>query len=363
MSEKLRFGVIGTSFINAFHIRSINSHPQAEVIAVCGRNAENAQKVANENGIPHVYSDYGDLIAQNNLDGIVVGTPDYLHHEMVLRGAEAGLHIVCEKPVAQTLDQALEMLGAVESSNLNHMTFFSFRWVPHYARLKEMLDDGYVGRILLAELRFLQPSIPDPEGTYDWHYDSKHGTGALGNISSHAIHLAHWFIGDIETVVSLSTTHFDRLGEEKDETPQLDDTVFMTVRFNNGAIGSIHASSSATTSWQEQMVSIRGTEGNLEAGFNREGAALYGAKAGEPSKLIAGPDDLWDDVELSEGNIWDGLIKTSQKSSIGCRQFIDDIMANRRSVPSLQDGVKVQAVMEAAAKSSISGRAEAVARV
>ena len=91
MSDKLRFGVIGTSSMNIFHIMSINSHPHAEVIAVCGRNAEKAQKVAHEHGISHIYTDYQDLIALNTLDAVVVGTPDYLHHEMVLRSAEAGL--------------------------------------------------------------------------------------------------------------------------------------------------------------------------------------------------------------------------------------------------------------------------------
>lgn len=362
MSEKLRFGVIGTSFVNILHIRSINSHPRAEVVSVCGRNTERAQEVANQNGVPHVYEDYRELIRNDNLDAVVVGTPDYLHHEMGLVAAEAGLHVACEKPMAQSLDQALDMLNVVESAGVRHLMFFSYRWIPHYARLKEMLSEGYVGQILTAELRYLSPGIPGSENPYDWHYDPRRGMGALGNQGSHIIHLAQWLVGEIDVVAALSTAQFDRLGEEKGDEDQLDDTVFMTVRFAEDVIGSIHASASAVTPGQEQLISIRGTDGTLEAGSDADGFWLAGAKPGESLKRIAGPDDLWENVDLSKS--WLGrFAETTQKQSVWARLLIDDIVTDHQSEPNLRDGAKAQAVMEAAKRSSLSGAAETVSDV
>ena len=362
MKDKIRFGVIGTSFINKMHIMSINSHPRAEVISVCGRNAERAQEIANQNGVSHVYSDYRELIRNNNLDAVVVGTPDYLQYEMVLLAAKSGLHVASEKPLAHDFNQAAEMLHAVKSRKLHHLTFFTFRWVPHNVRLKELLDEGYVGRILSAELMYLSPDIPGPEIKYDWHYDTRHGTGVLGNIGSHIIHLAQWLVGDIEAATAVSTAHFNRLGFENKDLQQSDDTIFIAVRFSGGAIGSIHASASAVTPDQEQLILIRGTDGTLEAGLNADGPFLMGAKAGEPLKLVAGPDDLWDGVDMSK-EFGGRFIEMIQKQSIWDRLFIDDILADIQSAPNFLDGAKVQAVMTAAVQSSTSGSIETVAKI
>ena len=360
MSDKLRFGVIGTSWMNAFHMKSINSHPQAEVRAICGRDGERARSVAQEHNVPHVHSDYRELIARGDLDAVVVGTPDYLHHEMVLRLAETGLHIMCEKPLAQTLEQAIEMVQAAESSKRSSMTFFTYRWLPHYQRLKELLDEGYIGRVLFAEFKYLSPGIPGPEPSYHWHYDPRRGTGILGTFGSHLIDLAHWLVGDIVTVGAMSTVHFDRLGENGSEVPQLDDTVLMTVRYHSGALGSLHLGSSAAPAGQEQLLSIHGDEGTLEtSSLESEGLTLRGGKTGEPLTIIAGPDDLWDGIDLSQDSLG-RFVEYFTTHPVGNRQFIDDILSNRSSVPSLRDGARAQAVMEAAKISSQSGKCEDV---
>ena len=361
MNDHLRFGVIGTSLMNAFHMKAINSHPQAEVRAICGRDADKARKVAQEQGVPNVHGDFKELIERDDLDAIVVGTPDYLHCEMVVSAAEAGLHVVCEKPLAQSLDQAFEMLQATDSSGCNSMTFFTYCWLPHYRRLKELLSEGFVGRILSAEFRYLTPGVPN-KPVYTWHFDPRQGTGILGGFGSHLIYLALWLVGEVEGISAMSTVHFDRLGEAGSEVVQLDDTVFMTLRHNGGAIGSLHVSYSAAPSGQEQLLSIHGDAGTLEASMDPEGLTLRGGKAGEPLTVIAGPDEMWDGVDLSQDSLG-RVVEYFTIHPIGIRRFIDDTLSQTSSVPSLRDGVRVQAVMEAARNSSRSGRYEEVAVV
>ena len=360
MSDKLRFGVIGTSWMNAFHMKSINNHPQAEVRAICGRDVEKANAVAVEHGVPYVHADYAEMIGRDDLDAVVVGAPDYLHHEMVLRAAEAGLHIVCEKPLAQTLDQAMEMLRGAESSQRNSMIFFTNRWIPHCQRLKQLLSEGFVGRVLSTEFRSFSGGVPGPEPVYDWHFDPRRGTGNLGNAGSHVIDLAHWLVGDIDTVAAMSTVYFDRLAKEGNDLQQLDDTVLMTVRYKSGAMGSFHLGYSVAPAGQEVLLSIHGDAGTLEASLLlSEGATLRGGKTGEPLSLIAGPDDLWGEIDLSQDTLG-RFVEYFTTHPVGNRKFIDDILSSRSSEPSLRDGVQVQAVMEAAKISSQSGKCEDV---
>ena len=356
----MQFGVIGTSWMNAFHMKSINSHPEAEVRAICGRDAEKARGVAQEHDVAHVHTDYRELIARGDLDAVVVGAPDYLHHEMVLCAAEAGLHIVCEKPLAQTLEQAVEMLQAAESSQRNGMTFFTYRWIPHCQRLKELLNEGFVGRILSAELRYLSPGVPGAEPRYDWHFDPRRGTGNLGNAGSHLIDLAHWLVGEIHAVTAVSTVHFDRLGDTGSEVQQLDDTVLMTLRFKSGALGSLHLGYSAAPAGQEILLSIHGDEGTLEASLlESEGVSLRGGKAGEPLTVLAGPDDLWGGVDLAQDTLG-RFVEYFATHPVGIRQFIVDVQSNTPSTPSLRDGACTQAVIEAAKASSQSGMSKDV---
>ena len=167
------------------------------------------------------------------------------------------------------------------------------------------------------------------------------------------------YVGDIETVGAMSTVLFERLGENGSEVPQLDDTVLMTVRYNSGALGSLHLGSSAAPAGQEQLLSIHGDEGTLEASLESEGITLRGGKTGEPLTIIAGPDDLWDGIDLSQDSLG-RFVEYFTTHPVGNRQLIDDILSNRSSVPSLRDGARAQAVMEAAKISSQSGKCEDV---
>ena len=117
MDGKVRVGVIGTSyFTQMLHLKSLESHPRAEISAICGRNRDRAEELAVEYGIPQVFTDYREMIEQGNLDAVVVAAPDDLHFPMTIAALDAGLHVSCEKPLARTVDHAQQMLdkGALQ---------------------------------------------------------------------------------------------------------------------------------------------------------------------------------------------------------------------------------------------------------
>ncbi|HRW09960.1 MAG TPA: Gfo/Idh/MocA family oxidoreductase, partial [Caldilineaceae bacterium] len=104
MTESVRVGVIGTSwYADMMHLPTLQSHSQAEIAAICGRNREPAEVLAKKYAIPAIYSDYREMIEQGNLDAVVVATPDDLHYPMVMAALDAGLHVICEKPLASTV--------------------------------------------------------------------------------------------------------------------------------------------------------------------------------------------------------------------------------------------------------------------
>ena len=359
-ADRLRFGIIGTSWIASWHARWISSHPRAGVVAVCSRDPRRARSAAADWGAPDAYTDYRELMDRAELDAVVIATPDYLHHEMVLHAARCGYHVICEKPLALSLEHAQQMLAAVEAAGVHHMTFFTFRWGPHFVRMQELIGEGYVGQPLYAELRYTQPTIPvpGPDGAsiYDWHYDPARGTGVLGRIGSHLIFLALWLLGDIDSVACVGAHHFDRLGSGAAGTAQPADTVMITARFASGVVGSLHVSGSGTTPGQEQLLSVRGDGGVLEATL---APSLHGAPAGQLAAELAGPDDLWGGVDLEQPMV-ERLVELYATEPVADRQFIDDILFGRRTVPSLADGVRVQAVMHAAVEAERTGRQQRV---
>ena len=132
MTDKVRVGVIGTSwYADLAHLPRIKSHSRAELAAVCGRNRERAEEMAGKYESPLVFTDYRDMIEKGHLDAVIVSTPDDLHYPMTMDALDAGLHVLCEKPMALNLAQAKEMYEKAESAGVKHMVFFTYRWSLH----------------------------------------------------------------------------------------------------------------------------------------------------------------------------------------------------------------------------------------
>jgi len=205
MTERVRVGVVGTSqFAEWLHLASLKSHLGADLVALCGRNREHAQEVAIKYGIPRVFTDWRELIERGNLQALVVVTPDDLHHPMVMAALDAGLHVSCEKPLALTASDAEAVYREAEAKGVKHMIFFTYRWMPHWRYVQQLIGEGYIGRPYHVTGSFLAGSRHRAQ-KYAWRYDRRRANGVLGDFGPHMIDLLRFLVGDIGAVASALT--------------------------------------------------------------------------------------------------------------------------------------------------------------
>ena len=357
MSDQVRVGVIGTSwFADLMHLPNLKSHPQAEIAAICGRKRERAQEMASKYEIPLVFTDYREMIDQGNLQAVVIVTPDDLHYPMTMDALDAGLHVLCEKPLALNAEQAKEMYEKAEAAGVVHATFFTYRWQPHYRYLKELVDGGYVGRCFHCHIRYLGGYAR--QGQYWWRFDRQRANGALGDLGSHMIDLARWCVGDVVRVSAHLGTFVERAGPEGPALDPANDAAMLLLEFENGAQGAIQLSAVAHAGdrGQEQYVILHGQSGTLEADYTLLDTEIRGVRHGEKQfEALPIPDRLWGNVDRS-GSFLSQFSGVFQGQPVGDRLFIDAILQDRPVTPSLYDGFKAQQVIDAAIESDRSGK-------
>jgi len=143
MAPLIRVGVIGTSWwADLAHLPMLKADPRLTLAALCGRNHQRANEMASKYGFGRVCTDYRDMIGGGDLDAVVVSAPDDQHYQMVMDALEAGLHVVCEKPLALDAAHAKAMYEKAEKKNLRHMAFFTWRWMPHCRYARELVQQG-----------------------------------------------------------------------------------------------------------------------------------------------------------------------------------------------------------------------------
>ena len=348
MSSKVRVGIVGTSgWADFMYLPALQSHPQAEITAICGRNRASAEDLAAKYNIPNVFTDYSDMIKLSGLDAILIGTPDDLHYEMTMQSISAGLHVLCDKPLALTAQQAWEMYQAAETAKVMHMVLFTYRWMPFFRYIKDLIDQGYVGRFYHAEFRYMMGYARQRE--YLWRFDQKRANGVLGDLGVHMIDLARWLVGDISRVSAQLGVFVERLGVDDGVIDPANDAAFVLTEFANGAHGSIHASVVAYLAdrFMQQQVKIYGEAGTLEIDIPYEGA-----EAGEVIRAARNDDQQFQTLEVP-ASYWGDVSRSDPsevftKQSMGCRAFIDAILENQLVTPNFYDGYKAQQVIEAA---------------
>lgn len=188
VSRLVQVGVLGTSYwVADFHLPALRSHAGARVRAICGRDRRRAQALAEQHDVPEVYTDYRAMIDSSELDALVVVMPEDLHHPMVMAGVEAGLHVLCEKPMAFTADRSGEMLAA-ERARVKHMVQFTNRGLPHYRWIKHLLEDGYIGMPYHAYFTWPTGWYPAQQpNSYFWWADARRAKGAVNELGAHMI--------------------------------------------------------------------------------------------------------------------------------------------------------------------------------
>lgn len=357
MADKLRVGLIGTSWwTDLMYVPSLASHAGAEVVAVCGRNPEPAKAVAAKLGGAEVFADYREMIAAGGLDAVVIATPDDTHRAMVEAAASAGLHVLCEKPLANTLDDAEAMERSVAAARVINMVMFTWRWQPQWRYLKRLIDDGYIGRPFRARFAFIEGIAMGP--AYQWRFDGRRGSGVAGDLGSHMIDMAHWFLGEVATV-SADLRIFSDQSRKADPAPlPVNDACLIALGMTGGAQVLIDSSAVTWLADRDVVIDVElaGDAGTIEArhvfGGKEAGVTIRGARTGETGfSPLTIPDEYF-----TGGAARDAMLDPYAKQSAGARAFIDAILSGRPATPDFADGVKVQRVLDAAFRSDVEGR-------
>ncbi|MEZ4617388.1 MAG: Gfo/Idh/MocA family oxidoreductase [Caldilineaceae bacterium] len=199
MTTPIRIGVIGTSWwADLAHLPLLTTDERVTVAALCGRNQERAQAMATKYTIPQIFTDYRAMFAAGGLDAVVILTPDDEHFPMTMAALDAGLHVLCEKPLACNATHAKQMYERAEAQGVRHMSNFTWRWLPHYRYLRDLLAQGALGRLYHAQFHFMAGSGHNP--AYSWRFDPQRANGVLGDYGSHMFDLARYLVGDIGRV-------------------------------------------------------------------------------------------------------------------------------------------------------------------
>ena len=353
MTNKVRVGIVGIrGWAEGIHMNYIQANPRAELVAVCGHDPQRTAEVARKHGIPQIFTDYHQMIAQAGLDAIIVCAPDDLHYPITMAALDQRLHILCEKPLALNLEQAREIRDRAVSAGVIHMSFFTFRWVPFYLKIKHLLEEGYIGRCLSCEFHNLEGN---PDNRYMWQIDRQRSNGVLGDRGVHTIDMARWLVGDIARVNARLATYKDWQAPAGQALDAANDDALLMVEFASGAQGMIHVSyvSYQADHGHTQRVFLYGDKGTLVGelpifGSTSSGTVLRGARYGEgPFQDLPIADDPAQEAFYHQHVLAYGY-DVFGREMVGDNLFIDSILANRPASPDFNDGFKAQEVIEAA---------------
>jgi len=267
-------GMLGYAFMGRAHTNALKKiaytywPPPAlpQLVSIAGRNAEAVAEAARRYGYDHSTADWRDLISDPSVTLFDNTGPNDQHVEPTIAAARAGKHIICEKPLGRTAEEAYEIWSEVEKTGVKAMTAFNYRFFPAVRLIKGLLDDGTLGEVRHFRARYHQEWLVDPESPTSWRLDkSIAGSGALGDLGAHIIDLSRYLVGEpISVSANLKTFVDERPGGHVD----VDDAFDAIVEFDNGALGTLEATRVAPGRKNHMRFEISTTKGTVI--FNQE---------------------------------------------------------------------------------------------
>lgn len=339
---KTKVALLGAGFISEIHAESYARFvPDAEVVAVFSRNAQRAKKFAKKHGIARAYSDLELAIRESGCDVVDVCLPNFLHARATLAAADAKKHVIIEKPLAMTLEEADEMIGACAAAQRKLMYAEELCFAPKYERVRKLVNEGAVGRIY--QLRQCEKHS-GPHS--DWFYDvNQSGGGVLMDMGCHGLAWFRWMLGGSTKVLNVSA-HMQNGLIHKGRTQGEENSVCM-VEFEGGAIG-IAENSWAKHGGMDDRVEVYGTGGVIYADlFMGNSALTYSEKGYGYAMEKAGSTKGWTFTVFEEA--------FNQGYPQELKHFIECVREDKEPVTTAQDGRAVLEMMYAAYASARTG--------
>ncbi|MBV1854191.1 Gfo/Idh/MocA family oxidoreductase [Catellatospora sp. NEAU-YM18] len=374
--------MVGYAFMGAAHSqawRTVNRvfdlPLRVRMAAVCGRDQEKVAAAAARLGWDDHVTDWRELIARDDIDVIDVCTPGDSHAEIAIAALAAGKHVLCEKPLANTVAEARAMVAAADAARaqgVRTICGFNYRRVPAVTLMRQMVEAGRLGTIRHVRAVYLQDWIIDPEFPLVWRLQRERaGSGALGDIGAHIIDLTQYVTGQRIAGVSAVTETFISERPLPGEASGLaasssggalgkvtvDDAAIFTARLSGGAIATYEASRFATGRKNALRVEINGSRGSLVFDLERLNELEFydndrpGAEQGFTRILVTEPEHPYLSAWWPPGHI----IGYEHSFTHQMRDFVQAIADGTDPAPSFTDALGVQLVLDAVQRSADAG--------
>lgn len=254
MANSVRFGLVGAGRIGRVHAETLVQRvPQAIVVSVMDINMAAAEDCAAAYCIPNVAADLDDMLADDSLDAIVIASSTDTHAPFIIKGAGAGKHIFCEKPIAADLTVIDEALTAVDTAGVKLMLGFNRRFDANHQRIKKAIEQGEIGTPHLLHIISRDPAPPPIEYV-------KVSGGMFFDMTIHDFDMARFLLGEVVEVYASAGVMVDpAIGEAGDI-----DTAIITLKFASGALGTIDNSRQAVYGY-DQRVEVFGSQGSVRS--------------------------------------------------------------------------------------------------
>jgi predicted dehydrogenase len=341
MSKTIKVGLIGAGFVSDIHAYAFQKYvPQAEIVAVASPTPGKAAAFARQRGIPHAFEDYRQLLAMKEIDVVTVAIPNDLHCQVTVEAAQAGKHVICEKPLCVTLEEADQMIETCKKQGVILFYAEELLFAPKYVRARSLVQEGALGEVFLVKQweEHYGPHMP-------WFWDvNRSGGGVLLDMGCHSIEYARWVLGKpaVKSVTAVMGTYV-----HQDKT-QGEDHSICIVEYEGGKVA-IAENSWAKPGGVDDRCEIYGSKGHTRADLLRGNSLITYSDVGygyavEKAETTRG----WTFTMFEE--VWNyGFPQEMQ-------HFVNCILGKETPVETGEDGREVLKIIYAGYQSAGEGR-------
>lgn len=371
---KIRVGLIGHKFMGIAHSNAFRNVAmwtglpyELELSCICAHDTkDNLEIFAKRYGWKSTETNWQNVVNRKDIDLVSIAVPNNLHCEIAVEAARSGKHVLCEKPMANSLDDAEKMLSEAKIAGVRHCCGFSYRFTPSLALAREMVREGRIGRIYHVFARYAQDWITDPGFAMVWRFDKNiAGSGPLGDLSAHTIDAVRFItgmefkevVGNMKTLIKERPVELNSPHGRKGEVT-VEDVAQFLVNFEGGATGCFESTRLATGRKNYNTIEINGESGSVFWNFEDQNHLLYYDNRQGAAEAGFRKINVTHDSHPYGGGWWPQGhgIGYADTFVIEVGEFLGSIVENRPFHPDFEDGVKCQQVLDAIERSSRDSR-------
>ena len=320
-APEIGFGMLGYAFMGKAHSNAMLKIPHMMypppaipvLEAICGRDQEATAEAARRFGYRNTYSSWEDMLRNDNVQVLDNGGPNNVHAAPSIAAAEAGKHIICEKPLARTAEEAKTMLDAVNKAGVKGLVAYNYRFVPAIRQIRLLIDQGLLGQVYHFRAVYLQEWImPHYNLPMIWRLQKDvAGSGALGDLGAHIIDLGRYLVGDVKSVSGMTRTFIEERPWDDGTMGKVDvdDAFAALLEFENGALGTVEATRFAGGRKNGQRIEINAEKGSVVFDLERLNELQIFWNDGDPNTsgftnvLVSEPTHPWWENWWPQGHI------------------------------------------------------------